>query len=146
MVGLIIDQWSKIWVASRFALGQSYNIIPAFFDITYVRNRGAAFSLLNDANPSFRDPFFLIMPLVVLGMLSVLFYRLSSEKKWAIFSVSLIMTGAIGNLIDRVRVGYVIDFLHFHIQDRYHYPMFNVADSCIVVGAILSLFFLRKTS
>ena len=141
---IVVDQITKGIVVAKMHLGESIEIIPHFFAFTYVRNRGAAFSLLNDADPSFRDPFFLIMPLIVLTMLGVLLYRLEPHKRGAAFSVSLIIGGAIGNLIDRFRVRYVIDFIHFHLGERYHWPMFNIADSCVVVGALLSLYYLRS--
>ena len=134
---LIFDQWSKWWVLKNFRLGESHEYIKNFFAFTYVQNRGAAFSFLHSAPDSFRKPFFFIVPLLILGFLIYLFVKLRPHQKLSAFSLALIAGGAVGNLIDRVQYGYVVDFIHFHWKDVYHYPMFNIADSGIVVGAIL---------
>jgi signal peptidase II len=131
---IILDQWTKYLIIQHFRLYESLPIIDGFFNLTYVHNKGAAFSFLNDAPPAFREPFFLIVPLVILCVLSYFFVKLSEERRLTATAMSLIAGGAVGNLIDRLQHGYVVDFLHFHAKNYYHYPMFNVADSCIVVG------------
>jgi signal peptidase II len=131
---IISDQWTKHLIVKHFHLGETLTLIDGFFNFTYVQNKGAAFSFLNDAPPAFREPFFMIVPMIILGALAFFYYKLPDDRKLTALSMSLIAGGAVGNLIDRIQLGYVVDFLHFHWKNVYHYPMFNVADSCIVVG------------
>lgn len=140
LISLIIDQWTKQLVHTKFYWGESKTIIPGFFNLTYVRNKGAAFGFLHSAPESFREPFFLIVPFVMIGVICLVFWRLKPNQKLSQFSLSLILSGAIGNLIDRLRFGYVVDFLDFYLDAWGHYPAFNVADSCIVVGVIILSF------
>jgi signal peptidase II len=137
LLGISLDQWTKHLVHAKFYWGQSVAIIADFFSLTYVRNSGAAFGLMHRAPAWFRDPFFLIVPSLALIIISVIFHKLRKEQKLTAFALSLILSGAIGNLIDRVRFGFVIDFLDFHWKNSYHFPAFNVADSCVVVGVAL---------
>ncbi len=148
---LALDQWTKILVHNRFRWGETFALIPHFFSLTYVRNQGAAFGFLHAAPSWFREPFFLVMPLIVMIFIFFLFLRITgSQRHWPVwsFGYSLILSGAIGNLIDRSRLGYVIDFLDFHWKETYHYPAFNVADSAIVVGVglLLTLTFIDERS
>lgn len=131
---LILDQWTKHIVDTTFFWGETRPVIESFFSLTYVRNSGAAFGILHRAPAWFRDPFFLIVPLVALIIIGAIFLKLSDSQRLTLWALSLIVGGAIGNLIDRIRFGYVIDFLDFHWKEVYHWPAFNVADSCIVVG------------
>jgi signal peptidase II len=130
---LVLDQLSKLWILEHFQLGQSLPIIAHFFSLTYVRNTGAAFSLLATAHPAFRVPFFLIMPCMALAIIGLAFFKLKNSEKYPALGYALILAGAFGNLIDRLRFGYVVDFLDFYVGP-YHYPVFNVADSAICVG------------
>jgi signal peptidase II len=139
---VILDQWTKYLVHTRFRWGESIEILGSFFALTYVRNSGAAFGLLHRAPPQFRDPFFIVVPIVALIVIFVIYVRLTREQKLTAWALSLIVGGALGNLVDRLRFGYVIDFLDFHWKEVYHWPAFNVADSCIVVG--VSLMFLQS--
>ncbi len=135
MLGLIIlDQITKSLVKSHFEWGESIPIIKGFFNLTYVRNPGAAFGFLAEAHSSIRRPLFLFLPVVACIWLVWLIW--SSRNKPLILPISytLILSGAVGNLIDRFSHGYVVDFLDFHINDN-HFPAFNVADSCISVAA-----------
>lgn len=138
VVSLVVDQWTKYLVISRFQWGESYPLISGLFSLTYVRNKGAAFGLFHRAPEAFRDPFFIIVPVVALVIIFLLFVRLTDKQRWTALALSLILGGAIGNLIDRVRFGYVVDFLDVYWRD-YHWPAFNVADSCIVVGVGIML-------
>jgi signal peptidase II len=140
LVILVLDQWTKTKVHTTFRWGESITLIENFFALTYVRNMGAAFGFLNNAPAVFRVPFFLIVPLVVLFVILILFVKLKESEKLTAVALSLILSGAIGNLIDRVRYGFVIDFLDFHWKEIYHWPAFNVADSSIVIG--VSMMFL----
>lgn len=142
-VVLVIDQITKYFIYSRFRLGESIPVIPSLFSITYVRNTGAAFGLFYKAPSWFRDPFFIVVPLVALTVITVLLLSVPKEKRLPQVGLSLIFSGAIGNLIDRIRFGYVVDFLDCFWKEH-HWPAFNVADSCIVVGVgivlVLSFF------
>jgi signal peptidase II len=109
-------------------------VISNFFNLTYVQNKGAAFGLLAQADPSFRIPFFVIIPFIALGSIAYVFRKLPALDVKLAGALSLIISGALGNLIDRVRLGYVVDFLDFHWKWLYHFPSFNVADSAICIG------------
>lgn len=135
-IGLILDQLSKIYIDTNFALSQSRRIIENFFHITYVRNPGAAFGILSDS--AIRIPFFVSISLI--ATLGILWYlkRLPQGKHWQYPALGLILSGALGNLIDRLRLGEVIDFLDVHWYN-YHWPAFNIADSAICVGVGIML-------
>ena len=134
---IIADQWTKYLVHVRFRWGESVPVADPFFALTYVRNMGAAFGLLHRAPAYFREPFFIVIPLVALFTILLFFVKLKEDQKWTATALTLILGGAIGNLIDRLRFGYVIDLLDFHWKEMYHYPAFNIADSCIVVGVVI---------
>ncbi len=136
-VVVIIDQWTKHLILINFRWGESLAVIPNFFSLTYVRNSGAAFGLLHSAPAAFRDPFFIAVPIIAMGAIFYLFSRLKPSQKWVAVALSLILSGAFGNLVDRLRFGYVVDFLDVHWKDFYHWPAFNVADACIVVGVTM---------
>jgi len=133
---IALDQATKLYVDANFRLHESMPVIRGFFNLTYVRNKGAAFGIL--ADNAVRIPFFITVSIV--AMLGILWYinRIRNDQKLAVFSLSLVFAGACGNLIDRVRLGEVIDFLDVFWQ-RYHWPAFNVADSAITVGVTLLL-------
>lgn len=131
---IAFDQWTKHMIHTRFRWGETVGIAGDLFALTYVRNMGAAFGILHKAPAYFREPFFIVVPVVALFIIGMVYAKLREDQEWTAIALSLILGGAIGNLIDRVRFGYVIDFLDFHWKEIYHYPAFNVADSCIVVG------------
>ncbi len=142
---VVLDQWTKHLIQLKFQWGESLPIWDSVFNLTYVRNSGAAFGLLHRAPAWFREPFFIAVPVAALWVIGVLFVRLSDSQRWTAAALSLILGGALGNLIDRLRFGYVVDFLDFHWKEVYHWPSFNVADSCIVVGvSIMFLISLTK--
>lgn len=136
---VVLDQLVKIYVHANFQLGESIPVIPDLFSITYVRNLGAAFGILRDSVPWFREAFFLTMPPIAMGIILMMLRSVPNTDRVQVFSLSLIFGGAIGNYIDRLRFGYVIDFLDFHWKDVWSYPAFNVADSAIVTGVCLLL-------
>lgn len=135
-VVLVLDQATKLYIDSRFALHQSLTVIENFFNITYVRNKGAAFGILSES--AIRIPFFITVSIV--AAIAILWYlhRLEPNQRRQAFALALVFSGAIGNLIDRVRLGEVIDFLDVHWH-QHHWPAFNVADSAITVGVGLLL-------
>jgi len=128
------DQLSKLWVLSNFKLGESIQILP-IFNFTYVRNYGAAFSFLSDAGGWQRWLFTFIA--IGFSLLLSVWLRQQSHKMWRLnLAYTLVIGGALGNLIDRLQHGYVVDFLHLYWNNS-HYPAFNIADSAICVGAAL---------
>jgi signal peptidase II len=141
---ILLDQATKAWIISTMRLYDSFAVIGGFFNITYIRNPGAAFGFLAGASPLFRYIFFLAVTLA--AILFILHYlRVSRiEETPLVSALALILAGAVGNLIDRVRFGEVVDFLDVYIAGH-HWPAFNVADSAITVGAaILIVVLLRK--
>lgn len=143
---LIVDQLTKFEVIERFRLGESVPVIRGFFNLTYVRNPGAAFGILAEAHPAFRIPFFMVIPLVALVVIYFIFRRLPDRSIKVSSALALVISGAIGNLIDRMMYGYVVDFLDFHWNYRYHFPAFNVADIVICVGVGLLMLDLLTTN
>jgi len=133
---LILDQWTKLLVDSRFQLYESVPLIDNFLSLTYVRNKGAAFGILSDS--AIRIPFFITVSTVAL--IGILWYlrKINVDQKLQQWAMSLIFSGALGNLIDRIRLGEVIDFIDAHWY-LHHWPAFNVADSAITIGVALLL-------
>jgi signal peptidase II len=117
-------------------LHDSFPVIQGFFSITYVRNPGAAFGFLAGALPLFRYIFFVAITVTAIVLILYYIRKSKAEELRLTFSLSLILSGAIGNLIDRIRFGEVIDFLDVYLGS-YHWPAFNVADSAISVGAVI---------
>jgi signal peptidase II len=134
IIFLVIDQVTKVYIDRFMDLHQSIPVIDGFFNITYVRNKGAAFGFL--ANTSFRIPFFISVSIVAVLVILAAFRKLRDDQRLAMLSLALILSGAIGNLIDRVRQGEVIDFLDVYWK-THHWPAFNVADSAICAGVFL---------
>lgn len=131
---IALDQLTKIYIDRVMDLHTSITVIPNFFNITYMRNKGAAFSFLSNFN--YRIPFFILVSVIAILVILSVVYRLRPDQKFAVVSLALIFSGALGNLIDRVRMGEVIDFLDAHWYEH-HWPAFNVADSAICVGVFL---------
>lgn len=134
LVVLVVDLGSKQWVMSHFQLGESLPLIP-FFNLTYAHNSGAAFSFLADKD-GWQRWFFAVIALAITAALLVMMYRSSASQKLNNIAYAMIIGGAVGNLTDRLVHGYVIDFVDFYIND-WHYPIFNIADAGICIGALL---------
>jgi len=140
--GLVADQLTKLYIDRNMQIFQSIPVIDGLFNITYVRNKGAAFSFLSHA--SWRLPFFIAISTIAAVVIVIAFNRLRSDQRLAQLSLSMIFSGAVGNLIDRVRRGEVVDFLDVYWR-THHWPAFNVADSLICVGvAMLALDMLQE--
>jgi len=145
---VLLDQMTKAWIQKTMLLHQSIPVIPDLFNLTYIRNPGAAFGLFASGGGSLRSVFFIAVSVIALVVLSLLYTKAPRETWLLRFSLSLVMGGAIGNLIDRIRLGEVVDFLDFYLGS-YHWPAFNVADSCITIGIgllILHTMVSRKTA
>ena len=136
LLALVLDQGSKLIVDHSMQVYQSIPLLP-FFNLTYVRNMGAAFSFLSEAG-GWQRWFFAGLALVISLVITVWLSRLQKHETLLAVSLSLILGGAVGNLIDRLAYGYVIDFLDVYYQDR-HWPAFNIADSAITLGVMLML-------
>lgn len=135
---VVLDQLTKVWTVKCFALYESMEIIPGFFSLTYLTNKGAAFGFLAGVDAAWRHYFFLILVSIALVLLLVAWFRMRNDHRFYGPALALIAGGAIGNVIDRVRLGAVVDFLDFYVAGH-HWPAFNVADSAIVVGVALFL-------
>jgi signal peptidase II len=135
---VLTDQVTKAIVVRTMRLGQSIPIVPGYFDLTFVLNPGAAFSLLATLPERIRSPFFILISIAAAILIVVYRTRHLVGHRLANVSLGLILGGAVGNLIDRIRYGVVVDFLDAHVH-QYHWPVFNVADSAISVGVTLLL-------
>jgi signal peptidase II len=136
VLAIVLDQASKLLVDYSMVLYQSIAITP-FFNLTYVHNTGAAFSFLSEAG-GWQRWFFAGLAIVISGILAVWLLKLKPQEKLLAVALSLVLGGAIGNLIDRIAYGYVIDFLDFYYDD-WHFAAFNIADSAISLGVGLML-------
>jgi signal peptidase II len=132
---IVADQLSKAAVRARLPLHGSRTIIPDLLDLTHVQNTGAAFGLLNSVDFPHKAAVIALVATVALVGIAVFAAGLSPHQRLARFGLALIMGGAAGNLVDRVTVGYVVDFIDVYWRD-YHFWAFNVADSAITVGVI----------
>ena len=139
-----LDQLTKMYIYTYFRLGESLTVIPDFFNITSVRNPGAAFGFLAQTNPVFRETFFLILPPIAMIIILIMLSKAANDEILQIIALSLIFGGAVGNYIDRIRFQQVIDFLDFHFKNYYTWPAFNVADICIVTGIMIFILLILK--
>lgn len=130
------DQLTKLWILRSFSLYESLEIIPGFFSLTYLTNKGAAFGFLAGQTGVWRHYLFLILGAVALVVIVISWFRLRQSHLLYSISLALIGGGALGNLIDRIRLGSVVDFLDVYIG-VHHWPAFNVADSAICVGVVV---------
>jgi signal peptidase II len=133
---IIIDQLSKGAIQSSLYWGQTIPVIDGFFSIAYVKNTGAAFGFMANGPLWFRQTFFLALPVVFVGWVFYMLIKTLKGPFYMSLAYALIIAGAIGNLIDRFSLGYVVDFFLFYWKEEAnHFPAFNVADSCISVAA-----------
>lgn len=141
---VLADQLTKQAVATKIDLYRSIPVIPGFFNLTRIHNRGAVFGVFSRTDTDVAFWILTLATFVALGAVIYMFGRTPASDKLLKFSFCLVMGGAIGNLIDRLVRGHVIDFLDFYVKDA-HFPFFNVADSAITVGvALILLSFLRR--
>ncbi len=136
-----LDQWTKA-LALRLLEYAEPVVVSGFFNLTLLYNKGAAFSLLSDAG-GWQHWLFSGIALVVAVLISVWLYRLPARARLEPLALALVLGGAIGNLIDRLRFGHVVDFIQLHYRELY-WPAFNIADSAITVGAVLLFFLLLR--
>jgi signal peptidase II len=131
---ILLDRLTKLWVARSIPLHDSIRIIPGFFSLAHIENRGAAFGIFNDSPSPWKIGMLVAFSLVALIVVSRLLWKNGHSVSTTGVGLALILGGAVGNLWDRLAAGHVTDFLLFYIG-RYEWPAFNVADSSIVIGA-----------
>jgi len=142
---LILDQYTKHFVDTHIRKHEIVTVIPGFFNLTNVRNPGAAFGILSGIHGAWRSIFFISITLTALIVIAVLIRK--THERLLIFAFSLIAGGAIGNVIDRVRYGEVVDFIQWYVKS-YYWPSFNVADSAISIGVgllAIDMIFFKKS-
>lgn len=145
---VLLDRMTKLAVARNISLHDNIQIIPDFFRITHVENRGAAFGLFADSPSEWKIAMLVLFSVVALVIVSTLLWRNSHSMNTTGIGLSLILGGAVGNLWDRLLSGRVVDFLLFYVGE-YQWPAFNVADSAIVVGAgllVIEILFAKTPS
>jgi signal peptidase II len=141
---VVFDQVTKTLVDRFLGLHESRTIVEGLLSLTHVRNRGAAFGILSDADIPYQSALFSLVSLLALGAIALYAWRLPANSRLPQAALALIMGGAVGNLFDRARLGYVVDFVDVY-WGPHHWPAFNVADSAITTGvALLVLDILRS--
>ena len=138
VIGLFVDRMSKLWASGSLASGKEIVIIKDIFSLRYLENQGAAFGILQNM----QLPLAIVTTIIVIG---IIFYLVKYKPKQILLriSLSLIISGAVGNLYDRIRLRYVVDFIYFHYKDN-QFPTFNVSDMMVVVGTLLLAYFIFK--
>jgi len=136
-ISLALDILTKHLVSANLSYSDRIPVIEGFFYLTHVRNTGAAFGLFRDAPVAIRLTFFVGISAVAIAIIIQFFRKLAPGDRLSALALGLILGGAVGNLIDRIRLGEVVDFLHFVLWGGYAWPDFNLADSWIVVGVSL---------
>lgn len=148
-----LDHLTKWWIDTHFPIGSQMPVWPGFFDIVHWRNTGAAFGFLSDTHDSFRIPFFYISSAAALTFILYYLFKTHLTQRGVLISLSMILGGALGNIIDRILRGSVVDFLFFHWKDAVwtptlfnrttliplSWPAFNIADAAISIGVVVLL-------
>ena len=138
---LCLDQATKVYVRARIQEGSPKPIIEGLWDIVYVQNTGGAFGLFAESAPWLRFILFLLFPLICVYL--IFSFLKEAKSRWEVLALSLILGGALGNYMDRVRLGYVVDFIDWHFRG-WHWPAFNIADASILMGVFATAFFYLK--
>ena len=143
---IALDQITKIMILKHFSEQETFSIVPNFFNLTLVYNKGAAFGALSNIPENIRAPFFFLIPLLAFIILGWMFVKGQDQSKLMKIALTSVMAGALGNFLDRLQYNKVVDFLDFYIPNceinfhsfytNCHWPAFNVADSCITVGIV----------
>lgn len=136
-----VDQITKLMVLESMPLFQSIPVIPGFFNLTHIHNPGGAFGFLSGQSSHLQRLIFLLVSSLAIGLILYFYVKTPRSFRFLSIGLALVFSGAIGNLIDRIRMGKVVDFLDFYIRD-YHWPAFNIADSAVSIGMIIFLYHL----
>jgi signal peptidase II len=134
---VILDQLSKLWIN---ASQPQTELLPGFLDLVYVKNYGAIFGLVHS-----HTELFIALGIAASVIILVFLYYFPPATTVGMVSFALILGGAVGNLIDRIRLGYVIDFISFHIHELFHWPAFNIADAALTVGILMLIYYFYKS-
>jgi len=134
---LVLDQITKYFIQTHVRLYDIIPVVPGFFNITHVRNKGAAFGILSTLPEFWRSAFFITVTLIAVAAISALIVK--THERLPLYAFSLIAGGAVGNVVDRIRYGEVVDFIQWYVKSFY-WPSFNVADSAISIGVVLLAF------
>lgn len=137
LLTLALDQATKLWIEASLGYADRIPVVEGFFYLTRVRNPGAAFGLLASSPEPFRRIVFVGVTLIAVALVFSFYRRLAPGDRLSGLALGLVLGGAVGNLVDRVRLGEVVDFLHFRLWSGFSWPDFNVADSAIVAGVAL---------
>lgn len=138
---VILDQAVKLLVVAKIPAYGSVAVIPGFFDLTHIYNTGGAFGFLAGKSSVFRHLFFLTASVIAMGMIVYLYLKTPPDYLFLRLGLAMILGGAVGNVIDRIRLGKVVDFLDIHVRGL-HWPAFNIADSAITVGILIFVYHL----
>lgn len=139
VAGLVLDRITKIWAVNNLKGNDGITVIEGFFDLAYLENRGAAWGIFQG-----RTTMLALLTAIIITGIIVNFYRTKQKSMLFTLSNAFIVTGAVGNLIDRVRDGFVVDFLEFHYGTRYYFPTFNVADMFVTLGTVFLILYILK--
>ncbi len=131
---LALDQFTKYVVEARIRLHDVIIVVPGFFNLTHIRNKGAAFGILSNLPEFWRGAFFITVTIVAVAAIITLIVK--THERLSVYAFSLIAGGALGNVVDRIRYGEVVDFIQWYVKS-YYWPSFNVADSAVTVGVVL---------
>jgi signal peptidase II len=136
IIGLVLalDQFTKYVVEARIRLHDVIIVVPGFFNLTHVRNKGAAFGILSNLPEFWRGAFFITVTIVAVAAIITLIVK--TNERLSVYAFSLIAGGALGNVVDRIRYGEVVDFIQWYVKS-YYWPSFNVADSAVTLGVVL---------
>ena len=134
---LVLDQITKYFIQTHVRLYDIIPVVHGFFNITHVRNKGAAFGILSTLPEFWRSAFFITVTLIAVAAISALIVK--THERLPLYAFSLIAGGAVGNVVDRIRYGEVVDFIQWYVKSFY-WPSFNVADSAISIGVVLLAF------
>ena len=140
-VVVILDQAVKLMVVDNIPAYGSVEVIPGFFNLTHIYNTGGAFGFLAGKSSLFRHLFFLTASVIAMVMIVYLYLQTPHDYLFLRCGLAMILGGAVGNVLDRIRLGKVVDFLDVHVKDL-HWPAFNIADSAISIGILIFIYYL----
>jgi signal peptidase II len=139
LLGIAVDRFTKLWVVESLLENSNIDILGNFLSFLYIKNRGAAFGIL-------QNKLYFLAAITIVVVIGIIYYIFKFKPQWGMvrISLSLIISGALGNLVDRIVYGYVVDFIALHLGDIYYFPIFNIADILVVTGTMLLTFYLLK--
>ncbi|APM38583.1 signal peptidase II [Clostridium kluyveri] len=139
LLGIAADRLTKVWIMQNLSENSHMDVVSNLVSLLYIKNKGAAFGIL-------QNKLYLLAAITIVVIIGMIYYifKFKPQSKIIKISLSLIISGALGNLIDRILYKYVVDFIAFHLGDIYYFPIFNIADILVVTGTIALAFYLLK--